>query len=102
MTDRVYNVLFLCTGNTASFHPGGKYPAQGRCRPLQCIFGRQPTKGVVNHLALKVLAAMDYGTAFARSHGTSLPWQALPSWISSSPSATAPLAKLARCGRGNR
>ena len=45
MTDRVYNVLFLCTGNTARSILGGKHPPQGWRGPLQCVFGGQPPQG---------------------------------------------------------
>ncbi|AVT82474.1 arsenate reductase ArsC [Rhodopseudomonas palustris] len=60
MSDRVFNVLFLCTGNTARSilaesilrrDGGGKFRAFSA--------GSQP-KGVVNPLALKVLADGNY------------------------------------------
>lgn len=60
MSDRIYSVLFLCTGNTARSVLAesilSKYGA-GRFRAFSA--GSQP-KGTVNPYALKVLAAMDY------------------------------------------
>jgi len=70
MTDRVYNVLFLCTGNTArSILAESILRKDGAGRFNAFSAGSQP-KGVVNHLALKVLAAMDYPTDGFRSK----PW----------------------------
>ena len=60
MTLRKFNVLFLCTGNTAR-----SVLAEGSLRKLGAEHfnsfsaGSQP-KGVVNPFALKVLAAQDY------------------------------------------
>lgn len=67
MTGRIYNVLFLCTGNSARsilaesiLHKDGA----GRFRAFSA--GSQP-KGEVNPMALKVLAAMGYSTEGFRS-----------------------------------
>ena len=60
MTDRIFNVLFLCTGNTAR-----SVLAEGILRKLGAgkfqahSAGSQP-KGTVNPFALKVLAAHGY------------------------------------------
>jgi protein-tyrosine-phosphatase len=60
MTDRIYNVLFLCTGNTArSILAEGILRKDGAGRFNAFSAGSHP-KGVVNPLALKVLAALDY------------------------------------------
>jgi arsenate reductase len=67
MTDRVFNVLFLCTGNTARSILAEKILArdgQGKFRAFSA--GSQP-KGAVNPFALKVLDAFGYPTEGARS-----------------------------------
>lgn len=67
MTDHIFNVLFLCTGNTARSvlaesilrkHGAGRFNAFSA--------GSQP-KGVVNPFALKVLASFGYQTDGFRS-----------------------------------
>ena len=60
MADRPYNVLFLCTGNTArSVLAEGILRKDGAGRFNAYSAGSQP-KGVVNPFALKTLAAFDY------------------------------------------
>ena len=67
MSERIYNVLFLCTGNTArSILAESILRKEGRGRFLAFSAGSQP-KGRVNPLALKVLASMDYPTDDLRS-----------------------------------
>ncbi len=60
MTEKIYNVLFLCTGNSARSILGEailQKEGQGRFRAFSA--GSQP-KGEVHPLALKTLAALDY------------------------------------------
>ena len=67
MTDRIYNVLFLCTGNTARSILAEsimRRDGQGRFRSFSA--GSQP-KGQVNPFALKVLASANYPTDGMRS-----------------------------------
>ena len=67
MTDRVFNVLFLCTGNTARSVLAEsilRKDGAGRFRAFSA--GSQP-KGTVNPFALKTLAAFDYPTDGFRS-----------------------------------
>ena len=67
MTDRPYNVLFLCTGNTArSVLAEGILRRDGEGRFNAFSAGSQP-KGVVNPFALKVLAAQGYPAEGFRS-----------------------------------
>ena len=71
MSDRVYNVLFLCTGNSARSVLAEsilKKDGAGRFRAFSA--GSQP-KGLVNPFALKVLRGLDY------------PWQGFrsKSWL---------------------
>ena len=59
MTERTYNVLFLCTGNSArSILAEGIPREDGEGRFTAYSAGSQP-KGTVNRLALKVLG--DHG-----------------------------------------
>lgn len=60
MTDRTYNVLFLCNANSArSILAEGILRSEGAGRFNAYSAGSQP-RGTVNPLALKVLAALDY------------------------------------------
>lgn len=70
MTDRIYNVLFLCTGNSArSILAESILQKDGAGRFRAFSAGSQP-KGAVNPLALKVLQALDYPAEGFRSK----PW----------------------------
>ena len=67
MAERIYNVLFLCTGNTArSVLAEGILRKDGAGRFNAFSAGSQP-KGVVNPFALKTLAAFDYPSDGYRS-----------------------------------
>ncbi|KAA5597175.1 metalloregulator ArsR/SmtB family transcription factor [Blastochloris sulfoviridis] len=67
MPDRAFNVLFLCTGNTArSIMAESILRKDGADRFRAFSAGSQP-KGAVNPFALKVLAADDYPTDDLRS-----------------------------------
>lgn len=66
-TDRVYNVLFLCTGNSArSILAESILQTEGKGRFKAYSAGSQP-KGEVNPHALKELAAQGYPTTGFRS-----------------------------------
>ncbi|ACF02569.1 protein tyrosine phosphatase [Rhodopseudomonas palustris TIE-1] len=67
MSDRIFNVLFLCTGNTArSIMAESILRKDGGGRFHAFSAGSQP-KGVVNPFALKVLADGNYPTEGLRS-----------------------------------
>jgi arsenate reductase len=67
MADRPYNVLFLCTGNTArSILAEGILRKDGTGRFNAFSAGSQP-KGTVNPFALKVLDSLGYPTDGFRS-----------------------------------
>ena len=67
MSDRIFNVLFLCTGNTArSVLAEGILRKEGAGRLNAYSAGSQP-KGVINPFALKVLDAYGYPTDGYRS-----------------------------------
>jgi arsenate reductase len=67
MSDRIYNVLFLCTGNTArSILAESILRKEGRAHFRAFSAGSQP-KGTVNPFAIKVLTSLDYPTDNLRS-----------------------------------
>lgn len=62
MSERVYNVLFLCTGNTArSILAEGILARDGHGKFRAYSAGSQP-KGMVNPFAIKVLQSFGYST----------------------------------------
>ena len=103
MSERIYNVLFLCTGNTArSILAESILRKDGRRHFRAFSAGSQP-KGTVNPIAIKVLGSLDYPTDDLRSKS----WQEFaypgaPTMDLSSRFATTPRAKLVRCGRASR
>jgi arsenate reductase (thioredoxin) len=67
MSERLYNVLFLCTGNTArSILAESILRKEGRTHFRAFSAGSQP-KGIVNPFAIKVLTSLGYPTDDLRS-----------------------------------
>jgi arsenate reductase (thioredoxin) len=67
MSERIYNVLFLCTGNSArSILAESILRKDGRQHFRAFSAGSQP-KGAVNPFAIKVLRSLDYPTDDLRS-----------------------------------
>jgi arsenate reductase len=67
MSERIYNVLFLCTGNSArSVLAESILRKDGWAHFRAFSAGSQP-KGVVNPFAIKVLRSLDYPTDDLRS-----------------------------------
>ena len=67
MSERIYNVLFLCTGNSArSILAESILRKDGHHHFRSFSAGSQP-KGKVNPLAIKVLKSLDYPTDELRS-----------------------------------
>jgi len=70
MTDRTYNVLFICTGNSArSIIAEGLMNSLGASRGFQAFSAGSHPKGVVHPLALQTLAHHRIPTDGFRSKG---------------------------------
>jgi arsenate reductase len=102
MSDKVLNVLFLCTGNSARsiLAESALNRRGGNFRAFSA--GSHP-KGTVNPDAIALLERIGYPIEGLHSKG----WEAFsepdsPSWISYSPFATTQRAKSVRSGRDTR
>ena len=103
MSERIYNVLFLCTGNTArSVLAEGILRKDGEGRFRAFSAGSQP-KGSVNPFALKTLAHMAIlSMHFARKAGMNLLCPQRRRWILFLPCVIARQVRPVPIGRANR
>ena len=103
MIDKTYDVLFLCTGNSArSILAESIINQRGKGKFRGFSAGSHP-KGQVHPLALALLKQLDYPTDGLRSKS----WDEFarllaPTSTSCSRSVTTPPARCARTGRANR
>ena len=102
-SDQLYNVLFLCTGNSArSIFAEAMLNRLGRGRFRAFSAGSHP-EGEVHPLALDLLRRLNFSTEGVRSKG----WEGSRArlhraWTSCSPSAIERPARSARCGQASR
>jgi len=103
MAERPYNVLFLCTGNSArSILAEALINQWGRNKFQGFSAGSHP-KGHVHPIALELLQRMNFPTEGLRSKSwTNSPRPARPHSILSSQFATTRPGRCARTGRGSR
>jgi arsenate reductase len=67
MSEPIYNVLFLCTGNTARSILAESILRKDGHRHFRAFSAGSQPKGTVNPIAIKVLGSLDYPTDDLRS-----------------------------------
>jgi protein-tyrosine-phosphatase len=102
MTEQPFNVLILCTGNSARSIIGEAGESLGP-RQVRRLQRRQHPKGKVHPIALELLRHLKLPTDGLRSRaGMSSRRRARRRSISSSPSATTPRENPVRTGPASR
>ena len=97
MADHVFNVLFLCTGNSArSIIAEAILNRRGRAAVPGLFSAGSHPKGEVHPYALELLRKLNHPTAGAplQELGRVRRARARRTWISSSPSATTPASEV--------
>jgi low molecular weight phosphotyrosine protein phosphatase len=104
MTDRPYNVLFLCTANSARSIMAEAILNEIAAGKFRAFSAGSHPKGQINPRALQLLQSLGYDTrpASAPNPGASLPSPARHCSISYSRSVITRPAKPARSGQDNR
>ena len=103
MADRPYNVLFLCTGNTARSILAESILSKDCAGRFSAYSAGSRPKGTVNPFALKVLDALGYPTDGFRSKSWSeFADPGAPVMDSCSRSATRPRGKPGQTGQANQ
>ncbi len=99
MSAKLYNVLFLCTGNTArSVLAESILNHEGAGKFVAYTAGSHP-KGIVHPQTIRLLKNLGYETSVYRSKiGMNSPQKLPPKWISFLQFATMLRAKLALFG----
>jgi arsenate reductase (thioredoxin) len=103
MTERIFNVLFLCTGNSARSVIGESILRKDGVGRFNAYSAGSHPKGTINPLALGVLESYGYPIeGFRSKNWDEFAKPGAPVMDFVFPSATTPQAKPAQHGRASR